>query len=431
MNRPEPAHPAGQHAELGVLNARVAALEAQMGVGPTGRLRACASALLITLACLLAPIGLLAVWTNNLVSDTDRYVRTMAPLASDPAVQQAATDRATDAIMDRVDVAALLRTVSPTDRPKLELALGALTGPLTSGVRELVRRGVQGIVESPQFAALWTQANRVAHTAADKALTGEGGSAVKLTDNAVTIDLGPLMEQAKQRLADQGLTAVAKLPTVHTDFTVLQSKDLAKLRTGFRLLDLAGTWLPVSAGLLAVLGVLLARLRRRALIATALAAAATVAVLGLVVAAARPLYLDRLPVDVSRPAAAAVYDTLTRFLRADVRMLAALGVVVALGAWLGGPGPWAERVRTMWGHGIAAVRRTSGAHTGPAGAWVHRHKNWLTWAVVIAAAFALLLWHYPTTAVIAWLAAGVVLALALLEFLDDGDVTDEFGGEQT
>ena len=45
-----------------------------------------------------------AVWTKNLVTDTDRYVATVAPLASDPAIQSAVADKITAEIFARLDV---------------------------------------------------------------------------------------------------------------------------------------------------------------------------------------------------------------------------------------------------------------------------------------------------------------------------------------
>ncbi|MFJ6897217.1 hypothetical protein [Streptomyces hokutonensis] len=38
---------------------------------------------------MLAPPGVVAAWTADTVSDTDRYVRTVAPLASHPDIQDA------------------------------------------------------------------------------------------------------------------------------------------------------------------------------------------------------------------------------------------------------------------------------------------------------------------------------------------------------
>ena len=51
------------------------------------------STLLIVVACVLAPLSVVSVWARGEVTDTSRYVQTVAPLASDPAVQQAVTNR--------------------------------------------------------------------------------------------------------------------------------------------------------------------------------------------------------------------------------------------------------------------------------------------------------------------------------------------------
>ncbi|WP_194896383.1 hypothetical protein [Catenulispora pinisilvae] len=53
------------------------------------RIRSIASALLLALAALLAPLAVASVWMADEIGDTDRYVATVAPLATDPAVQNA------------------------------------------------------------------------------------------------------------------------------------------------------------------------------------------------------------------------------------------------------------------------------------------------------------------------------------------------------
>ena len=50
---------------------------------------------------------------------------------------------------------------------------------------------------------------------------------------------------------------------------------------------------------------------------------------------------------------------------------------------------------------------------------MHRQKRWLVWTVPVVAGLVLAFWSYPTGVVILWLALVVVLALTLLEFLDD------------
>ena len=88
----DPPLSADERAELERLRAENAALRARAGPGaeptPTAgpaarrRWRTVVAALLLVLACLLAPLSLVAVWTRNQLIDTDRYVATVTPLAA-------------------------------------------------------------------------------------------------------------------------------------------------------------------------------------------------------------------------------------------------------------------------------------------------------------------------------------------------------------
>ncbi|NUS10733.1 MAG: hypothetical protein HOY69_04890 [Streptomyces sp.] len=378
------------------------------------------SALLITLAAVLAPLSAVAVWIADEMADTDRYVATVAPLARHPEVQAAVTDRVTDVAMANINLGSLLSKVTPSDRPRLEQALGSLRGPLTSGIRDFVRQTVANFVASDAFARLWEQLNRQAHAAFTGALTGDSGTAVKVKGDTVVLDLEPVVAQVKQRLLDRGLGAASLIPTVRTDYTLMKSQDVQRAQNGFRALQIAGNWLPVVTVVLAAGGVLLAAHRRRALVAAALGVAAGVAVLGIGLSVFRIVYLNHLPAGANQAAAGAAYDQVVRFLRMTVRMVIVLGIVVAIGAWLTGSGRWAVRVTNAWETAIAAVRQAVGlGSTGPVGPWVHRYRYALRWAVVVGAALALLLWSYPTGMVVFWIALVAVGVLAVIEFLDD------------
>ena len=63
--------------------------------------------MLIVLGCILAPVSVLAVWTANQVSDTNRYVENVAPLIHEPSVQNALTDKITPEINTRLNVRGL------------------------------------------------------------------------------------------------------------------------------------------------------------------------------------------------------------------------------------------------------------------------------------------------------------------------------------
>ncbi|MEU6671974.1 hypothetical protein [Streptomyces sp. NPDC046727] len=403
------------------LRARVAALEGARARPARHHVRSFVAAVLIVIGCVLAPLSVVAAWAADELDDTDRYVATVAPLASNPDVQNAVAGRATDALMTRIDLPSLLAEAAPQDRPRLRKALGGRLGDSLEGaVRSFVHDKARAVVASDAFKTVWTEANRRIHSSLDKALTGKGGGAVQLQNDAVTLDIGPVLDRVKQRLVDSGMTVAARIPAVHTDFTLVRSDQVGKVKTYVRLLQLAGNWLPVLAVLLVTAGVLLSVRRRRALVAGALGIAVATALLGIALRVFRAIYLDRLPADVSPAAAGAVYDALTHFLRTTVRMVVALGVIVALGAWLTGPGRYAGLVRGLWTSGIGAVRATAdraGLRTGPVGPFVRRRRAWLTWILVVASLLAYLLWPYPTGWVVVGIALCLLFLLAVVEFL--------------
>ncbi|MDH6135418.1 hypothetical protein P3T37_004833 [Kitasatospora sp. MAA4] len=421
---PEPDDAAAaEPVELVELRKRVERLEQPPSrTGPGRRLQSLLAAVLILLAFLLTPLGVLSVWVNSQVTDTDRYVATVAPLARNPAVQAAVTDRATTAIMGYLPISSLLDQVAPTDRPLLSSLLGTVGSAVTDGLTGFVHTQVASVVGSDSFAALWTQANRAAHAAVDKALTGEGGGAVQIQGNTVTLDLAPLIDQAKSRLVAGGLSVAGRIPTIHTSFVLTESSAVGKARTYLRVLQLAGDWLPVAAVLCAAAGVLLSVRRRRALVTAALAMAVGAGLLTVGLTVFRALYLDKLPSTVDQAAAGAVYDALVHFLRGTVRAVVALGVLTALGGWVTGPGRHAMQVRSLWRAGFGAVRQTAqqlGLRLGPLGRFVHRFKLWLCWAALAVVVGLFLTWSYPTDLVVFWLGVGLLAALGVLEFLDD------------
>jgi hypothetical protein len=403
--------------------AELARLRAEAGARrPRHRVRSLCSALLIVIGCVLAPLSVASVWLASIAADTDRYVATVAPLAASVPVQDAVAARAAAAVSEHLDLNDLLHQLAPADRPLISKAISGLSGPINSAVADLVQAQTRNVVRSQWFRTFWTEANRSVHATVVKALTGQGGGAVQLSDDAVVIDLAPVIDQVKQRLVGSGVGVAARIPEVHTQITVLSDENIGKARTGFRLLRLAGDWLPVVAVLLAAAGVLLAARRRRALVAAALGGAFATLLLGLGLAVFRAFYLDDLPAGVSQAAAADVYDTLVRFLRTTVRTVVVLGAAVALGAWLGGPGRRAAQARSVWITGLDAVRAAAdraGLRTGPVGGWVHRSRSWLTWLVLAAAGVALAVWSYPTAWVVVGLALAVVFALAVIGFLDE------------
>lgn len=423
-------------AEVQRLRARVAELEKekQGGEGPPppaarrrSRWYAVGSAVLLVLACILAPLSATAVWASTQVSDTDQYVQTVAPLADDPAVQAQVANRVTDAVMESLDVEAFTRdaltTLSqqPNVPPRVAAALPGLAVPIANGVESFTHTQVTRLVQSPQFAAVWEQVNRVAHEQLVKLLEGNQGGAVSAQGNTVTLNLAPIIEQVKTRLVAGGFTLAERIPTVDKSFVLVQSDAVTNAQSAYRLLNTLGVWLPVIALVLFAGGVLLAADRRRALVRGSLGVAGAVLVGGVLLAMARIAYVDAVPPDaLSQEAAGNVFDTLVRFLRTGFRSVAVLALVVALAAFLFGPSRAAVRTRTALRSGIGSARsgaESAGWRAGRVGPWVLAHTRALRAGVFLAAGLVLLFWTRPTVLVVVVTALLVGLGLALIEFL--------------
>ncbi|MFG2664885.1 hypothetical protein ACGFY6_11625 [Streptomyces sp. NPDC048387] len=420
---------ATERRELASLRQRMDALEGARPAQPSQHhpFRSLGSVVLILLAALLSVLSVVAVWANSIVQDTDRYVATVGPLASDPDVQAAVTNRVTAAVLAQIDVDALVKelTDAAADKnvpPRVATLLGGLDGPISNGLKRVVSGTVERVVSSSAFEKVWVNANRRAHTAMDKALTGHSDSAVRLENNQVVIDLGPIVAQVKDQLVAAGFSPAAKIPAVHTDFVVFASEDVGKIKIYMRVLEILGGWLPVIALLFAAAGVYAAFNRRHALIGAALAVFVAMLVLGIGLTVARDVYLNHLPPGASQAAAGTVYDALVKFLRAGVRALAAVALFTAAAAFLAGPSRFAVLTRTGCRRSIGALRdvtTSAGFRLGAVGRFVHRFKHWIGVAILVIAAIVLFTWSYPTTAVVVWTAVIVLVAFAIREFLDD------------
>lgn len=388
--------------------------------------RSTVSAILIVLTCILVPLSVITVWVHDIALDTDRYVATMAPLATNPAIQDAAVNRIVQAVDVHVDghqvtsdVAAWLEARGLP--PRAGAAVAALGPQLDDAINATVTKVAGKFVRSDAFANVWTGANRAGHAAVVYALTGEGRGAVVVSDGTVTLDVGTAVEQVKKSLVDAGLAPAAKIPEVNKQLVLFQSDDLAKFRKGAHLLDVLGNWLPVLTVLLGAAGVLLAHKRRRALARTALGGAAGCLVLVIGLVFVRHFYLNHLPRQVQSPAAAAaIYDTLLRFLWRSVLMVLVLGVVIALGAYFSGPGRLPRAVRGTTERGADSAARWGDAHgvrTGPVGRWTAAYRRWITLAAVLVVALVFVLWNYPTAWVVVLMVGILLLVLLVLALL--------------
>lgn len=399
--------------------------------------RVTSSAVLTVLACILVPLTLIAVWVHDIALDTNRYVATVAPLARNRAVQDAAAARLSKAVDVRVNGEQAAAQLSDWLRsqglpPQAADAVHGLGPQLDAAVNDTVHRAATRVVRSDHFARAWEQANRRAHATVVHALTGEGRGAVGISDGTVTVDLGTAVDDLKKELTAAGLAPAAAIPTPDKQLVLLDSDQLGKIRKGAHALDILGNWLPPVVLLIAIAGVLLARGRRRTLARTALGAAFACLVVAIALVIARSYYLDHLPAQVrSHDAAAAVFDTLVRFLRQSLVTTIVLGVLVALGAYAVGPGRLPVAVRRGCDHAAEATARWARARsvtTGRAGTWTRDHRLLTTLIAVVVVAVGFAAWNHPTVLVVLLLVLILLALLAVIALLAaDGRLAEQDG----
>lgn len=269
-------------------------------------MRTILSAVLIALVALLVPASAVAYWADRELGNADRYTAAMSPLAENPAVQGVVVTQATRALAGQIDV-----------------------GPFQGGVDALLGEALRSFAGTPAYRTAWDAANRAAHAAFLDALTTGHG-------DAVTIDLAPVIAQVKGELVVDAVPFADRIPVTHVSVEVMEYDGLGALRKGFRMLQIAGIWLPVLTVVLAATAVAVAVRRRQAVMATGLGLAVGAGLLWAAVGICRRITLDDLPADIDRQAAGAVYDALTAFLRTTAWVVLAVGLAAALGAWLTG-----------------------------------------------------------------------------------------------
>jgi hypothetical protein len=421
----------GERAELQRLRAEVRSLRAGRGRRWHIAWRSVAAGVLIVLGCLLAPLSVLTVWVHDQVADTDRFVATMSPVIQEPSVQAAITDRVTNAVFTAVDVrgvandavqALAARGVPPNVTDRLQ----GLTGPLENAVHGFVHGRVADIVASPAIATVWNRALTVTSTQLNQVLSGNS-NAVVVSNGKVNLDLGPFITETKQQLVASGFTLAGRVPDLHPTIPITDATTLERAQGFYSLLNTVASWLPwVTLALLAA-GVYVARRHRRALIGASAGVMLGMLVLAVALAISRGVLVGQVPPRAA-PAAGDTFDIVMRFLRAALRSVFAVFLVIGLGAFLTGPSVTAVTIRRGVTKGIEWLRvggARAGLRTGPVGPWVHRYRNPLRIGLVAVAVLVFLLLSHPSGLTILIIALVLLLCLGIVQFLDQPRTADE------
>ncbi len=373
---------------------------------PRPRWRTVTAWILLVLGCVLAPLSVASIWVRNQLLDTDRYVATVTPLATDPAIISFTATEITDSLFAAVDVETIAEDALPS-------GASAFAAPLTGALEGFVTTQVEKVLETDQFEQVWVDANRRAHEQVVRLLTSSGDRS-----ETVAVDLANILTRVQLALKDRGISVFDDVPIdqVAVKLELFKSEPLAKARSATDLLDTLANVLPILA--LASLGgaIGLSFDRRRSVVRVGLGLAISMVVLGTALALGRHFYLGAVEGTIPADAATAVFDIVVRFLRDGLRVVLTVGVLMALVGIALGPSRAARRFRATLeaGFGKAGAR---GGEPGPVPRWVAAHRRALQVVAIALGGLLLTFWSQPTPWVVLGLVLLVLVLLAAIEVL--------------
>jgi hypothetical protein len=289
------------------------------------------AAALTFLSCLAIVLATLLFGVQQTLLNTDRWVSVVGPLASDPSVQASVAETTAAMTLNALDVQG--RTQS------LPRPLQRVASPVESTVSTFVDQQTQQIVQSPQFAQLWVNANQAIHQSLVQLLrSGEAPSngAVKISDGQVEVNLLMLTPALRDRLQSAPSALVSQLPPDFGYVTIAQDSTLATLERAVQGLDAVTLLLLLATPVLVIVTLVVSPNRRSTLLWLGIGVA-----LGLVVAAGVVLLAEALVMGsvAGQPISGAVQAALLAvFVSLGIGMLIVLiaAVAVALVAGLTG-----------------------------------------------------------------------------------------------
>ena len=365
---------------------------------------------LVVVGCVLAPISVIGLWARNTLLDSGQYIDTVGPLADDPAIQEALADRVTTRLFEAVDVEADLTDALP---PEADFVVPFVADGLERFVHDVALRFAQ----SDAFPELWDRINRRAHNAVLAVLEGEGTETVDTRDGKVVLDVSAVVERVQDRLSDLGIDVFenATGERLPAELVLFEAAGLRKAQTGVRLLHTLAFALPLITLLLLGAAVAVSHDRRRTGLRAALGVSLAMALVLIGFNLGRGFYLDAIEnAGRSTDAAAAAFDQVLGFLRLSLRTAFVLGIVVAVGLWLAGPGRLATRVRT----GLSGLVRGRGEEEPTAiGRFAATYRVALRLLVVGLGLVVLVVLDRPGPKGVLLVAVLIAVALLLIEFL--------------
>lgn len=325
--------------------------------------RAWLAGVLIVLGVVMTPAAILTHWATAQVTSTQRFVETLSPLASNPAVQNTVIAEVTKAIDNAVDVDAVTDSLLGGLGTALNLpeaakkALGLVSDPIAGGVKNLINDVVTKAVQSDAFQTAWTKTLTITQEQAVDLLSGNGKAVVSLSnDGTISLPLKPIIADLKASMVAKGVAFANLIPVIDTTVTLAKIPELATARVIYQIGTGVGAWLPWVALAFFIVGIAVANKRARALMATGITLAILMAVMGIAVGVSRVFVTATLPSSYSG-AAGVIYDAVLSFALVVIAAVGVSGVIAALIGWSFGASVTAAKMRVWFNAQFNTLRR--------------------------------------------------------------------------
>lgn len=292
--------------------------------------RTIAAGLCLAIATVLLPLGMLSYWGQKTLTDTEQFVATVQPLASDPEIIDAIADTVATALTKNVNLEAEVEKVLP---PIAE----SLAGPISAAIPTFVKQVTIKVLSTEQFQKIWTKTVGTLQSAIVKALSGDTDGPVTASNGQIVLDTGEVIDEVKQMLAQKGLKSIADRPTppaADREIVLLNSEQVAQAQTIYKLTVPIATWLIAVVALFFIAAIALAHRRARMVgyVGIGILIGAGVLRLGLAIA---PDFISNTFIGTPFQAASVVFfNTLTSYLKDGTALILIVGILLAVGGWI-------------------------------------------------------------------------------------------------
>ncbi|MGH9231358.1 MAG: hypothetical protein ACRD07_21960, partial [Acidimicrobiales bacterium] len=286
-----------------------------------------------------------------------------------------------------------------------------LAATVADAAENLIDDTVRTVLRSEGFRDVWRGVVVRAHDRFVALVEGDDREPVSL-------DLRQAVERVDQSLEDRGVDLIDDATVDQVgEVVALRRSQIDEVRETVELARRLVIVLPIVAIALIAAAVALAPDRRRMLARAGVGIVVAMVVTALALRIARRAIADRVEIDERRQAVESLWGRLFESLFQQTAALVALGLVIALGAWLAGPSRLAlglrRRVRSLGGGGTAKPA----AEPSGVARFIGAHRTGVRLGILALAAVVLLLLpgaSAPAIVVVALLALAAIVGAEIL-----------------